>query len=98
MLDVNSKTGADGVGPFGPDVIVVSGVPPTSTRPGSPPNGGSPVSGAVSTEKARLAGVGSDAPPALARTWKVCAPSARVAVVCGDEQPTGVASSTQHWK
>jgi hypothetical protein len=57
------------------------------------------VSGAtVSTVKARLAG-----PPVLpaasaARTSKVCAPSASVAVVCGDEQSASAAASTRHWK
>jgi hypothetical protein len=53
----------------------------------------------VSTVIARLAGLPSTYPAAsLARTSKVCAPSARTAVVCGDVQAVKAPVSTRHWK
>jgi hypothetical protein len=53
----------------------------------------------VFTAKLRLAGVGSTFPAAsLARTSKVCAPSASLAVVWGEEHGANEALSTRHSK
>src|SRR5688500_16993326 len=60
------------------------------------------VGGAVGTTvKLRLAGVASTLPTAsVARTSKVCAPSARAAGVCepGPEQAPNAPESIRHWK
>src|SRR5262249_4917282 len=58
------------------------------------------VSGAVrSTTQVNDAGVGSTLPAAsIARTWKVCEPSARVPVLNGDVQATNAPLSMRHSK
>ena len=72
--------------PVGPDVIVVSG---------AVVSGG----GAVSTVKARVAGVASVLPAAsMARTETLCAPSASADVVHGLVQLAHAPASTRHWK
>ena len=54
---------------------------------------------AVSTVIVRLAGLASVLPAAsVARTSKVCVPSVRDAVVCGDVQAVYAALSTRHSK
>src|ERR671915_2562138 len=54
---------------------------------------------AVSTVKARLAGLVSVLPAAsVARTSNVCAPSDNAPVVCGEVQAAKAAASTRHWK
>jgi hypothetical protein len=53
----------------------------------------------VSTVHMWLAGVGSRVPKlSTARTWKVCKPSARLAVVCGDVHAAKASASTLHSK
>ena len=51
----------------------------------------------VSTVKARLAGVGSTAPPLLERTANVCAPCFSRLYFFGDSQAFHLASSRLHW-
>ena len=54
--------------------------------------------GTVSTVKAQVAGVGSMLPaPSMARTAKVCVPSASASVVNGVVQAANAAASRRHW-
>ena len=61
--------------------------------------GGGGGGSAVSTVKLRLSGVALTLAEALiARTSKLCEPSASAAVVWGEEQVLNAALSTRHWK
>lgn len=56
------------------------------------------VGGVVSTVKLELAGVASQFPAAShARTWKVCAPSARDEIAAGEEHGAYAPLSIAHW-
>src|SRR4051812_46872367 len=52
--------------------------------------------GVVSILKRSMTGVGSVAPPKLARTAKVWSPSLRLSKATGEEQPVNAAPSSEH--
>src|SRR5947208_3604104 len=51
----------------------------------------------VSTVQVRVASVGSEFPPAVARAENVCIPSVRLPYCCGDVQPPQLPESSLHW-
>ena len=70
-----------------------------ATVPAGPESIAGSGGGAVSTVKARLAGLASALPAwSIARTSNVWAPSARAAIVSGELQAAKAPASTRHWK